>query len=315
MPKQQETTRSLAKTLGSKLREHVPLRDLGALSVGGVADFYTAAATIQELTHAVQAARAAEVEWLVFGSGTQTVISDFGFPGLLIHNQTANLQYVPSRGQVLVDSGLRWPKLILGAVGYDLGGLEGLLVVPGTIGASLVQDRTAPNGQAVRSVVREVTLLDETGVIRHLSVQEFYALPRASRGVVLVVVLQLVHSRHDEVIRRVGIYERQRRHWETVGTRWLGPVFASETNHADPAALSEALGRTKILGMACGGAVFSRIRPNYIEARGRLTAHDIRELVSNAQHILSEELIEPPLVQLRFVGTWQDNQLELSDQG
>ncbi len=306
MNKTQKVASVLGRELGEKLEEHKPLRDLLPLAIGGAADFYTAVETIADLMRAIKAARTAEVDWLVIGSGSQTIISDFGFPGLVIHNRAENLQYVPSKGQVLADGGAAWPKLVLGAVGYDLGGVEPFLVMQGTIGGALVQDRCAPSGHSARSILREVTLMSDEGEIEHLSVQKFYKRPRHERGTLLVALLQLVHGRHDEVIRRVGLYERERRRLAGAATTVIGPVFAHESSTSTGDLVATQLSQAKILGLKSGGAIFSTTRPNYIEARGRVTAHDIRELVSNAQHTLSEQLTDPPIIQLQFVGNWQE---------
>lgn len=295
----------LEKQLARRLEQHKPLRDLLPLPVGGVADFYTAADSVSDIMTAIQAARTAEVEWLVVGSGSQTIISDFGYPGLLIHNRAKHTQYIAQKGQVLVDSGVAWPSLVLGAVGYDLGGAEPFLLMSGTIGGALFQDRSVPSGHAARSLLREITIMSDSSEIRHLSAQEFYARPRHERGTILVALFQLVHSRHDELLRRIGVYERQRRALQGQVSSWIGPVFAQEESSDAAASLDDILSRFKISSLKVGGAAFSPKRPNFIEAHGRIRAHDIRELVSNAQHILGENLPEPPVVQLRFIGNWQ----------
>lgn len=293
----------LARRLGSKLQEHMSLRDVSAFGIGGVADYYFEATSIDELISAVSIAQTLDIPWIVLGTVSQTVVSDIGYAGLVIRNRTHRSQFVPQTGQVLVDSGVEWAELVLAAAAYDLGGCEAMLPMPGTIGGTLVQDCVAMNGFHPRSLLRRVTMLDAEGNIHQVAPDRYFR-AGAQSGVVLIATIQLLRTRHDEIMRRIAVYEKERRRIARLSSQWLGPVFSSEFSQADPSYLPLEFERAKVLGRRVGGAVFSNSRPNYIEARGRVTSADVRELVTQIYHRLSETMTEPPQVKITFVGSW-----------
>ncbi len=297
--------RELSQRLGSELEEHVPVRDISSFGVGGVADFFYTATSVHQLLTAVTTAASLAIPWTIIGSASQTIVADFGFGGLVIHNRARRLEYIRETGHVLAESGASWPQLVLGAANYDLGGLEPLLVMPGTVGGSVIQDRHTPEGITPRSFVRSLTLINDQLDVEHLTGKQFVKQQKRILAI-LVTNFQFVHTRRDEILRRIGHFERERRQYEGRGTTWLGPVFVSETAVADPTVLTHLFQRARVMGMRVGGAAFSIQRPNFVEARGRVTAREVRTLVNDVYTRLADVMIEPLESQLRFIGSWGD---------
>lgn len=308
MAKAQPLVRELQKRLGQAFQENVSLRDVLASRVGGVADYYFPATTVDELMKAVTAARAVGVPYHILGSGLQTIVSDIGYPGFLIQNLSQRIQFVPNSGQVITDSGVGWPQLILAAAGNNLSGLEALLTVPGTVGGTVWQHRMAYTGYDVRTAVRQLTVLDGQGVVRQLSGLGLTA-HRFSKETILVSTLQFIQTRRDEVVRRVAVFERQRRQFGGRERRWLGPVFANREDIGNPASFTAIFEKSRVRGLRVGGAVFSTDRSNYIEIDGRAAARDIRALITLVYDKLADDLIRQDLIcQLRFIGVWDEDQ-------
>jgi UDP-N-acetylmuramate dehydrogenase len=305
MDAQTRTEVALKKLLGSSLESHVALQDRLAFGVGGVADFLTTADTLDELIQAVTAAQTTETSYLIIGQGSQVIVSDYGFPGLVILNRTSRVEFVPTAGQVIVESGATWPTVILQAASRGLSGFETLLALPGSVGGTLLNQRLGPTGFAAHQALRSVTLLSASGSIRRLS-----HLPESesgNRGTLLVASLQLVQTRRDELLRRIRTFEVLRRRLAQGGRRWLGPVFHSDFAGPDPSYLLSQFQRAKVLDFRLGGAIFSTERPNFIEARGRVTARMIRELSRSVYDRLLEVGGSESLTSgIQFVGSWGD---------
>lgn len=300
-----KTEHDLRKLIGPTLESHASLKDRLAVGVGGVADFLVAVRTLAELVRAVTAAQATRTAYVVIGQGSQVVVSDFGFPGLVILNSTDRIEFVPSAGHVLVESGATWPTVILQAASRGLGGLESLLLLPGSIGGTLSKRRLGPTGFAAHQALKNVTVLSPTG-----SIQRLGQLPARGSGqpsTLLVASLQLIQTRRDELLRRIRHFEALRRRFARGERRWLGPVFHSDFAGPDPNYLLNQFDRAKVLNLRCGGAIFSAERPNYLEARGRVTARLLRELT----RLVYERLVEAGgsesvTAALSFVGSWPD---------
>lgn len=287
------------------------MRDRFDFGVGGPAEFVTSATSIEDLVRAVSAAEALSLPYLVVGRGGQTVFSDYGFPGLVIVNRSERIEFIPSSNQVLVDGGAVWPRVILRAAERGLGGIESMLMTQGTVAGTLSAGTFSPTGFQPKNNVRSLTVIRGQGQIARFRTLPLHE-PLQKGFTILVVRLQLSAMRRDDLLRRIRRSELLRRRVSAPGRRWLGPVFFSEYQEADPTYLLSQFRRANVLGLAQGGAIFAEARPNYIEGRGRVTAQMVRKLVDQVYHRLSAALTDPPISRLQFVGMWPDENRMLS---
>jgi len=118
------------------LRENVPLAPLTTFKIGGPARFFYCANSVRELVGAVRAARAARLPVFILGGGSNVLVSDSGFDGLVIKNCSSNIKLVGRTG-ILVDSGVPTSKLVAFATDKGLTGVEFLVGIPGTVGGAV----------------------------------------------------------------------------------------------------------------------------------------------------------------------------------
>lgn len=295
--------RDLRRRLGRNLIEHQPIKDLSPLGVGGVADFYYPATTLKELMTAVQAARAVDMPWVVIGGGTRSLMSDYGFAGLVIANQTKGVTFVPGRGQVIAESGTTWPELILGAAGRGLAGLSSLLLLSGTIGGTLASGVSTPETDPCWAV-RQLTILDSDGSVRQIKPRDLRK-SRFQSYLILSVIFQFIEMRPDVLTAEIRTYERLRRRFAADTRHYLGPIL-SVRGYRRPFAVTELLTGSRSLTARVGNAFFSRQRLNYIEIRGRTTARELRTLITQIYDFVSSENDDSFDVHVRFIGNWEE---------
>src|SRR5881396_102371 len=151
----------VAVTRPSDLAESVPLAGLTTLGVGGPARYYVRAASVQGAAEAASWARAEGRPLLFLGGGSNLVISDEGFPGLVVHLQIRGVQAVPTDGAVELTAGAGepWDSLVERAVSEGWAGVECLSGIPGLVGATPMQNVGA-YGQDVSDSVSRVRVLD-----------------------------------------------------------------------------------------------------------------------------------------------------------
>lgn len=140
------------------VREGVPLAPLTTLGVGGPAKLFARATTTREVIDALAWARAAKEPVFVLGGGSNLLVSDRGFDGLVLQIATRGIEEEPG-GRVRVAAGEPWDDLVAWCVAHDLAGIECLSGIPGTTGATPVQNVGA-YGQEVSETIREVRLVD-----------------------------------------------------------------------------------------------------------------------------------------------------------
>jgi UDP-N-acetylmuramate dehydrogenase len=155
-------------------RNAVPLGPLTTLGTGGDARHFVAADDTATVVTALAWAQAQGLPVFVLGAGSNLIVPDAGFPGLVIQMAIRGLDFAPedpAANLVLVDvgAGEPWDGVVAQAVARDLAGIECLSGIPGTAGATPVQNVGA-YGQEVGQVIRRVTAYDrDAGAIVQLA--------------------------------------------------------------------------------------------------------------------------------------------------
>src|SRR5271165_4060925 len=144
------------------IREHVPLAPLTTLGVGGPARYFVEARSEAEVIEAVGFARSRRLPLFVLGGGSNLLVADAGFPGLVLKIGTTNSScFAAPHGSVVftAGAGVDWDTLVAQMVDANCAGLECLSGIPGTVGGTPVQNVGA-YGQEVSGTIQEVRVLD-----------------------------------------------------------------------------------------------------------------------------------------------------------
>ena len=147
------------------------LAELTTIKIGGKADYFCIVHSEQELREAWAKARQAGWPIMMLGNGSNVVISDAGFQGLVIRNQIMGLEFRPD-GEVLVGAGENWDEVVAASAKKRLAGIECLSGIPGSAGGGVVQNIGA-YGQTLGDVVVRVQALETaTGSMREFAAAE-----------------------------------------------------------------------------------------------------------------------------------------------
>ncbi len=143
------------------LREQVPLAPLTTLGVGGPARYFAEARSESEVREAIEFARSRALSLFVLGGGSNVLVADAGFNGLVLKVDLRGVERAVVGDDVTfrVAAGEDWDAFVLRTVEEDYAGLECLSGIPGSVGGTPVQNVGA-YGQEVSETIREVTALD-----------------------------------------------------------------------------------------------------------------------------------------------------------
>src|SRR5882724_11181845 len=114
------------------IQENVPLAPLTTLQVGGAARYFIQANTSTEVREAISLARSRNLELFVLGGGSNLVISDAGWPGLVLKIATSGIEERTEGDKSLfeVGAGESWDKFVAHAVSRNCAGVECLSGIP-----------------------------------------------------------------------------------------------------------------------------------------------------------------------------------------
>ncbi len=152
------------------LQENIPLAPMTTLGVGGPARYFAEARTPADVREAVREARKRGLPLFVLGGGSNLVVSDAGFAGLVLKIETGGIEERDDDGKLVLDAGagVEWDALVGHAVARNCAGIECLSGIPGTVGGTPVQNVGA-YGQEVSETISNVQALDlESGEIVEL---------------------------------------------------------------------------------------------------------------------------------------------------
>ena len=146
-----------------QLEENVPLAPFTTIGIGGPARFFFRAKTVDDIRAGLDWARANGQRAFILGGGSNLLISDDGFDGLVLH---ADLRGVTVESEdeyamVKVAAGEPWDAFVAKAVDNGWAGIECLSGIPGSTGATPIQNVGA-YGQEVSETIARVEVLDRT---------------------------------------------------------------------------------------------------------------------------------------------------------
>lgn len=146
-----------------EIRERVPLADRTTLGVGGPARFFADAASEADIVAALRFAEERGLPTLVLGGGSNLLVADRGFDGLVLRPRLRGLDVREGAGVVEIDAGAGepWDDLVAHAAANGWAGVECLSGIPGDVGSTPIQNVGA-YGQEIKDTLVEVRAIERT---------------------------------------------------------------------------------------------------------------------------------------------------------
>jgi UDP-N-acetylmuramate dehydrogenase len=188
--------------IDARIQRDVPLGPRTTLGVGGPARHYLAACSEDDVREGLAWAHAQGLAVLVLGGGSNLVVADAGFAGLVLDVAIGGVsvdRVAGGRARVVAGAGETWDDVVARAVAEGLGGIECLSGIPGRVGATPIQNVGA-YGQEVRETIAFVRAFDRAhGAVVELGPEEcgfdyrtsMFKVAGAARWVVLSVGFEL----------------------------------------------------------------------------------------------------------------------------
>jgi UDP-N-acetylmuramate dehydrogenase len=276
-----DAARALAEALPGRVHRDAPLAPLTTYRLGGPAAVLVEPDGTDDVRAAADAlANAGDVPLLMLGRGSNTVVSDEGWPGVVIH-AGAGLAWIEQDedGDVVAGAGTSLPQLANWAARRGLTGLEFLVSIPGSVGGAVRMNAGAHGGEIARHLV-SATVLD-------LSARSVTVVPVADLGMgyrtsalgdahfVLDARFSLDPAPRAAIRERMEGFRRHRAATQPGAALNAGSVFTNPPGDF-AGRLVEASG---LKGFAVGGAQVSDKHANFFVARPGATAQDVFDLV------------------------------------
>lgn len=297
-----EAEEILRSALGPRLGVGFPLAPLTSFRLGGPAALFVEAESPDDLVAVARAVRATGVPFAVIGKGSNVLVSDRGFPGVVLRLGRA-FRWAARDGERLSAGGsMPLPALAGVALSHSLAGLEFGVAIPASLGGS-VRMNAGAHGRSLDEVVERIELfeLDEERTRDVPAADagfEYRGSDLPDRGVVIGATVRLRPGDPQEIRRLMDEAREWRRATQPLAEPNCGSVFTNPPgDHA--ARLIEAVGGKR---MAVGAARVSEKHANFIVAGPGSTARDVHRLMRRLRERVHERFgveLEP---EVRLIG-------------
>jgi UDP-N-acetylmuramate dehydrogenase len=290
------TERGLREIVGAGLRLGEPMSRHTTIGVGGPARYLAVPGNVSQVVGLVKFARAAGIEYVVLGKGSNLVVRDGGYDGLVIKMGSQISRVRLNRTTVSAEGGAALSRLARRLTSMGRAGLEFAVGIPGSVGGAVVMNAGA-YGWQIADVLGCVKLVDEGGALVALERHEIEfgyrktSIPPSS--VVLSATLRCPPGKIDEETYRKSL---SRKDTQPISERTFGSTFVNPPNDY-AARLIDACG---LKGTRRGGAMVSPKHANFIvNVEGKATAKDVEDLMDLVRDEVRQKhgvILEPEVI-------------------
>jgi UDP-N-acetylenolpyruvoylglucosamine reductase len=281
------------------VKEHVPLSRYTTLATGGPARWFAAPETVDELVARLAWADQEGLPVAVVGLGSNLLAADEGFTGLVVKLGGALARAEASDATLVAGGGAPLAVCLHRARAAELGGIEFVCAIPGTVGGAVWMNAGAYGGD-LASVLRRALIAEASGA-RWQTPAELGLRYRSSSlrhgQVVAEAELELEPRPLADIKKTVSEMQSRRKAAQPTNKRTFGSVFKNPEHELTAGRMLEACG---LRGYALGGAQISPKHANFIENAGGARSADAVALIAEARRRAREEfgVVLQPEVQL-----------------
>src|SRR3989344_1573939 len=307
------------------VRTNEPLKNHTTFQIGGPARYFTELSETEDIINALTEAGSENIPYLIIGGGSNLLVSDKGFDGLVVKIKPHELKIEANK--VTVDAGYTLAGLLMKTLDEGLTGLEFEAGVPGTVGGA-IKGNAGTYGEAMDKAVESVNYINENLEVKTLPNQDCKFSYRHSifkendKWLIISAVLQMEKGGVESA--RKLVEERIQRRMETqpygqpsagcafkniiykdeiakklVALGWKIPSKFQEYKKIPTAYVIENLG---LKGKTIGKAQISEKHANYIVNLGGATADDVVQLISYIKQQVRDKVGIQLIEEIRYLG-------------
>ena len=288
-----------------EVRINEPMMKHTSFRAGGAARWFAVPETAEELKAVLAACRKADTPWYVIGNGSNLLVSDKGFPGVIISTDKFDRLEVNGT-EITVGAGVMLSKLANTAYKAGLAGLEFAAGIPGTVGGACVMNAGAYGSEMI-NVLKSVTVLTPEGTVETLPAEKLELGYRTSvipkKGyLVLEAVMSLTEGNMEESKALMDDLAFRRKDKQPLEFPSAGSTFKRPAGHF-AGKLIEDCG---LKGFTVGGAQVSEKHAGFVINKGGATASDIYNLCKEVEKRVKAEFGVSLEMEVKLLGEFEE---------
>ena len=286
--------------LGEEMKYHTTFR------VGGPAHFFVTPKTEEQLQSVLELCKETDTPWFILGRGSNLLVSDCGFDGVVIHMQKHWNHYHTEENRIFAQAGAMMSAVSQEALRNGLTGFEFASGIPGTIGGGLRMNAGAYGGE-MKQVVLSAKVMDSNGTILELSKDELelgYRTSTIGRNgyIALSCVIGLQPGDPDRIRSTMEEMNAKRRQKQPLEYGSAGSTFKRPEGYFAGKLIQDA----GLKGFSIGDAQVSEKHAGFVINRGNARAADIMKLCREVSRRVHEQFGVNLEMEVRRLGKFEE---------
>ncbi len=286
--------------LGEEMKYHTTFR------VGGPAHFFVTPKTEEQLQSVLKLCKETDTPWFILGRGSNLLVSDRGFDGVVIHMQKHWNHYHTEENRIFAQAGAMMSAVSQEALRNGLTGFEFASGIPGTIGGGLRMNAGAYGGE-MKQVVLSAKVMDSNGTVLELSKDELelgYRTSTIGRNgyIALSCVIGLQPGDPDCIRSTMEEMNAKRRQKQPLEYGSAGSTFKRPDGYFAGKLIQDA----GLKGFSIGDAQVSEKHAGFVINRGNAKAADIMKLCKEVSRRVHEQFGVNLEMEVRRLGKFEE---------
>ncbi|MFA6027600.1 MAG: UDP-N-acetylmuramate dehydrogenase [Patescibacteria group bacterium] len=283
------------------VERNIKLSSYTTFKIGGPADYFFLAKNENDLIKIINEAKAEKINYLVLGNGSNILISDDGFKGLIIKLEMNSISIEGEK--ILADAGLKIGDLLSKAKESGLSGLEFLSGIPATVGGA-VWANAGSDKENIGNIITRITVINSSGEIKEINKEEAQFKYRDSIFkhqdlIILKAELKLNKADIKEIENKMKVCMEKKIQAQELNKPSIGSIFKNPEGEKKAWELIEQVG---MRGYKMGGAQVSEKHANFIINTGTATASDVIMLISLIKQKVRDTLGVQLMEEIKYIG-------------
>ena len=273
----------------ASVREQEPMSAHTTFRAGGPARYFVTPEGEKELAAVLAACREAEKAYYILGNGSNLLVSDKGYEGVIIQIYKQMNQVKVEGAQIHAQAGALLSMIAKRALDAELTGFEFAAGIPGTLGGACVMNAGAYGGE-MKDVLKSVTVLTGKGEVKTLAKEELELGYRTSviakKGyIVLEAVLELQKGEKEKIQAVMDDLKERRVTKQPLEYPSAGSTFKRPEGYFAGKLIQDA----GLRGFQVGGAQVSEKHCGFVINKDQATASDVMNLMNQVSDKVYEE--------------------------
>lgn len=283
-------------SFNESMKEHTTFK------VGGEAKYFSSPSEINELISLIKFAKENNIEYFILGKGSDLLVSDSGFAGLIISTKNFSNISLLNETTLEVGAGLKMRDISDFALENNLTGFEFAAGIPGSLGGAVFMNAGAYDGE-MKDVLVSVKVLEANLNVKELDLSELDFSYRFSninekKRIVLSAKISLKKGEYEKIKEKVEELDFRRKDKQPLDYPSAGSTFKRPKGYFAGKLISDA----NLQGFCIGDACVSTKHAGFIINRKNALAKDVYSLIKHVQNIVFEKFgveLEP---EVKFLG-------------